>query len=65
MIALEREGSQTEAGGRRISGSRLPHVTVEIIEEAGHHLQAEVPEIVGPLILNFLKHIDSSASIES
>lgn len=36
-------------------GSRLPHATVEIIEGAGHHLQAEVPEIVGPLILSFFK----------
>jgi pimeloyl-ACP methyl ester carboxylesterase len=44
----------------RTLGSRLPHATVEIIEGAGHHLQAEVPEVVGPLILNFLKNCGQS-----
>ncbi|GHO98399.1 hydrolase [Reticulibacter mediterranei] len=41
-------------------GSRLPHATVEIIEGAGHHLQAEVPEVIGPRILTFLANIDKS-----
>jgi pimeloyl-ACP methyl ester carboxylesterase len=45
-------------------GSRLPHAIVEIIEGAGHHLQAEVPEIIGPLILNFLQNIEASTSVE-
>jgi pimeloyl-ACP methyl ester carboxylesterase len=38
-------------------GRRLPHATVQIIEGAGHHLSAEVPEVVGPRILAFLATI--------
>jgi pimeloyl-ACP methyl ester carboxylesterase len=39
-------------------GQRLPHATVQIIEGAGHHLAAEVPEVVGPQILSFLATIE-------
>src|SRR5579884_4078190 len=37
---------------------RLPHATAQIIEGAGHHLQVEVPEIVGPEILAFFSTIE-------
>jgi pimeloyl-ACP methyl ester carboxylesterase len=39
-------------------GNRLPHATVQIIEGAGHHLAAEVPEAVGPRVLAFLATIE-------
>ena len=39
-------------------GRRLPHATVQIIEGAGHHLAAEMPEVVGPSILAFLATIE-------
>ncbi len=39
-------------------GRRLPHATVQIIEGAGHHLTAEMPEVVGPSILAYLATIE-------
>ena len=39
-------------------GSRLLHATVQIIEGAGHHLAAEMPEVVGPSMLAFLATIE-------
>src|SRR5215472_10084770 len=41
----------------RTLGRRLPHATVQIIEGAGHHLAAELPEVVGPRMLAFLATI--------
>lgn len=41
---------------------RLPHATAQIIEGAGHHLQAEVPEIVGPEILAFFSTIEQKTT---
>jgi len=35
-------------------GGRLPHATVQILDGAGHHLAAEEPETVGPMVLAFL-----------
>ena len=43
-----------EQEARTLAG-RLPHATVQIIEGAGHHLQAEVPAVVGQSILAFLR----------
>jgi pimeloyl-ACP methyl ester carboxylesterase len=42
----------------RTLGRRLPHATVQIIEGAGHHLAAEMPEVVGPNVLAFLATIE-------
>ncbi|HEV2238767.1 MAG TPA: alpha/beta fold hydrolase [Ktedonobacterales bacterium] len=42
-------------------GRRLPHATVQVIEGAGHHLAAEMPEVVGSRILAFLATIEREA----
>lgn len=39
---------------------RLPRATVQIINGAGHHLQAEEPELVGQSILTFLAQCSAS-----
>jgi pimeloyl-ACP methyl ester carboxylesterase len=41
-------------------GRRLPHATVQMIDQAGHHLAAETPEEVGPRILAFLATIEQA-----
>ncbi|HLZ64021.1 MAG TPA: alpha/beta hydrolase [Ktedonosporobacter sp.] len=42
----------------RTLAARLPHATAQIIEGAGHHLQAEVPEVVGQQVLDFFTGIE-------
>jgi pimeloyl-ACP methyl ester carboxylesterase len=46
-------------------GSRLPHATVQILPGAGHHLAAELPEVVGPSILAFLATIEYQTAKEA
>jgi hypothetical protein len=46
-------------------GGRLPHATVQIVEGAGHHLAAEMPEVVGPSMLAFLATIEPKTVTEA
>ena len=48
----------------RLLAERLKgtHATVQMIEGAGHHLQAEVPEQVAQSILSFLAAIEQEAA---
>lgn len=48
-----------EQEARTLAG-RLPHAAVQIISDAGHHLQVEEPEVVGQSILAFLETCQQS-----
>ena len=47
----------------RTLGGRLPHATAQIIEGAGHHPQAEMPEQVAQSILAFLARCDEQRAV--